>query len=210
MNKKLEYLQYGCGWSAPESWINFDSSPTLYFERLPLIGKAYTKNKDRFPKNVLYGDIVKGLPVRREYYKGVYASHVLEHLTLHDFKIAVHNTYRILRPGGIFRLVVPDMHFIADKYIKSNSNQAVHTLMREASLGCEHKTKGLINKLISLFGNSAHLWMWDFKSIQFELHNVGFVNIRKCDFGDCDDTMFKFVEDESRFINALAVEAIRN
>jgi hypothetical protein len=209
MNKKLEYLQYGCGWSAPESWINYDSSPTLYFERLPLVGKLYTKNKDRFPMNVLYGDIVKGLPVPIEYYRGIYASHVLEHLTLNDFSIAIQNTHKIMRSGGIFRLVVPDMQFIAEKYVKSKSINAVHTLMRDASLGCERKGNGFIQKIFYAFGNSAHLWMWDFKSIQFELQNAGFVNIRKCNFGDCDDKMFKFVEDESRFMNALAVEAMR-
>jgi hypothetical protein len=57
------YIQYGCGWSAPVEWTNFDASPTLRFERLPLIGSFYTKNKQRFPANVRYGDIVSGLPV---------------------------------------------------------------------------------------------------------------------------------------------------
>lgn len=56
------YLQYGCGWCAPEGWLNFDASPTLRFERLPLIGRLHTRNAERFPANVRYGDVVKGLP----------------------------------------------------------------------------------------------------------------------------------------------------
>jgi len=56
------YVQYGCGFCAPKDWTNFDSSPTLRWERLPVIGKLYTKNSQRFPLGVLYGDIVKGLP----------------------------------------------------------------------------------------------------------------------------------------------------
>ena len=58
-----QYVQYGCGWSAPKEWRNFDASLTLRFERLPLIGHLYTKNESRFPGNVEYGDIVKGLPI---------------------------------------------------------------------------------------------------------------------------------------------------
>jgi hypothetical protein len=38
--------------STGERWINVDSSPTLYFERIPVIGKLYTKNEKRFPENV--------------------------------------------------------------------------------------------------------------------------------------------------------------
>ena len=53
------YVQYGCGFSAPEGWKNFDASPTLQFERLPVIGRLFTKNASRFPENVRYGDIVK-------------------------------------------------------------------------------------------------------------------------------------------------------
>ncbi len=94
-----KYLQYGCGWSAPKGWRNFDASPTLRFERLPLIGRLYTRNGQRFPENVEYGDIVKGLPVAAQSFHGVYCSHVLEHLSLADFRTALINTWRILKTG---------------------------------------------------------------------------------------------------------------
>ena len=50
-----KYVQYGCRWSAPSRWQNFDASPTLRFERTPLIGRPYTKNQSRFPSNAEYG-----------------------------------------------------------------------------------------------------------------------------------------------------------
>jgi hypothetical protein len=73
-----EYVQFGSGFSAPEGWLNFDISPTLRFERLPLIGKLCTCNMQRFRRNVLYGDIVKGLPIPDGSCRGIYCSHVLE------------------------------------------------------------------------------------------------------------------------------------
>jgi len=111
MMRNSYYVQYGCGWSAPVGFRNFDASPTLRFERLPLLGKLYTKNNSRFPENVEYGDIVKGLPVPPTSCEAVYCSHVLEHLSLDDFRKALRNTHRILKSGGTFRLVVPDLDY---------------------------------------------------------------------------------------------------
>jgi len=111
-----EYIQYRCGWSAPAGWRNFDASPTLRFERLPLIGKIYTKNKARFPDNVEYGDIVKGLPVKDSSCEAVYCSHVLEHLSCEDFRRALKNTFEMLGSGGVYRLVVPDLEHYIQNY----------------------------------------------------------------------------------------------
>ena len=135
------YIQYGCGFSSPRGWRNFDASPTLRFERLPILGKLYTKNDKRFPSNVEYGDIVKGLPVKINSCKGVYCSHILEHLSLNDFRIALRNTHRILRPGGVFRFVLPDLEYHINKYHNSNSANASQLFMQETFLGYEYRPK---------------------------------------------------------------------
>lgn len=95
-------VQFGCGLSAPESWQNFDNSPTLRLQKLPLIGIFIKgKNIPLFPKNVRYGDIVSGLPIKNGSCDVIYCSHVLEHLSLQDFRIAIKNTYNYLKPDGI-------------------------------------------------------------------------------------------------------------
>jgi hypothetical protein len=106
---KYEYVQYGCGDCAPTSSLNFDCSPTLRFERLPLIGQLYTRNEQRFPQNVLYGELVKGLPIPVGVCGGIFCSYVLEHLSLEEFRVALGGTFEHLRPGGTFRLVLPDL-----------------------------------------------------------------------------------------------------
>ena len=94
---------------AGAGWRNFDASPTLRIERLPLVGRFVKLNPQRFPDAVEYGDVVRGLPVPDASCAAVYASHVLEHLTLADFRVALAHTYRMLAPRGLFRLVVPDL-----------------------------------------------------------------------------------------------------
>src|SRR6266487_4619922 len=102
------YVQYGCGISAPAGWLNFDASPRLRLERIPGVRAILGSTMGLlFPPNVRFGDIVRGLPIPDGNAYGVYCSHVLEHLAREDLAPALRNTLRILRPGGIFRLVVP-------------------------------------------------------------------------------------------------------
>lgn len=205
------YVQYGCSWSAPEGWTNFDSSFTLKWERLPLLGR-YTKNSTRFPDYVLQGDIVEGLPVPDESCLGVYASHVLEHLTLEDFHKALDNTYRILSKGGIFRLIVPDLERAAREYVANldrGQPDANATFLKETHLGKKSQERGFMGLGKKLFNTSSHLWMWDKYSMSAALAGHGFQSIRPCSFGDCEDPMFSIVEDKGRFDKAVAIEARR-
>jgi predicted SAM-dependent methyltransferase len=203
---ELLYVQYGCGWSAPTGWRNFDASPTLRFERLPLIGQLHTKNQSRFPSNVEYGDIVKGLPIPPQSCNGIYCSHVLEHLSLDDFRIALRHTHEMLQPGGTFRLVLPDLEYFVKQYLDNPASDAALSFMRETYLGIEKRNKDIKGFILSWLGNSQHLWMWDYKSIKVELENAGFVDIRNASFGDSVDPMFQTVEERGRWENCLGVE----
>ena len=169
----------------------------------------YTKNKSRFPKSVEYGDIVTGLPLPDDSCKVMYCSHVLEHLSLEGFRKALKNTYAKLQHGGIFRLVLPDLEFEIKQYFADHSCDAALSFMRTTSLGQEVEERNLKNFLISWLGNSAHLWMWDYKSIEQELINAGFVDIRRAYFGDSSDEMIDRVEDESRWDNCLGAVCVK-
>ena len=205
--KDGRFVQYGCGWACPpNSWRNFDASPTLRFERIPLVGKLYTKNASRFPDYVEYGDIVEGLPVGSRSCIAVYCSHVLEHLSLQDFRKALENTRAILRDGAIFRLVLPDLEYAVKKYCTDSSSDAAVRFLSETALGRERRSRGLKELASEWLGNSQHLWMWDYKSIRAELENAGFRDIRRAQFGDSMEPMFGEVEELDRWEDCLGVE----
>ena len=206
-----KYLEYGCGWAgpAPEGWRSFDASPTLRLERLPLIGRFVRKNRRRFPANVEFGDIVRGLPVAEASFDGVYCSHVLEHLALADFRTALNNTFRLLKPGGVFRLVVPDLAFLAHRYVNDPSPDAAHKFMEATNLGSRRRERGAVGFAVAWFGHSRHLWMWDFEAMREELRRAGFTELRKARIGDAEDPAFREVEDEGRWENCLGMECKR-
>jgi predicted SAM-dependent methyltransferase len=204
------YVQYGCGLAAPPEWTNFDASFTLKWERVPVVGKLGTKNAQRFPSNVKAGDIVKGLPVPDRSCRGVYASHVLEHLTLSEFHAALDNTKKVLREGGIFRLVVPDLEWAAREYLRrvdAGDPAANDFFLEETCLGRRERRKSLRGILYDALATSAHGWMWDSSSLARALNEHGFHDVRRCSFGDCEDPMFALVEDIRRFDRAVAMEA---
>lgn len=200
------FVQYGCGWSGPTGWRNFDASPTLRFERIPLLGRLYMRNKQRFPDSVEFGDILRGLPIAMESCDGVYCSHVLEHLSLEDLRVALRNTLKMLRPGGTFRMVLPDLEVYARRYVENPSPGAACLFMRETSLGKVRRGRGWRSLLVEFMGNSQHLWMWDYPSLAAELGEAGFMGIRRARCGDSTESAFHEVEDPARWENQLGIE----
>lgn len=206
------YVQYGCGIMAPADWVNFDSSPTLQLQRIPLLG-LFTKKKVVFPPNVKYGDIVKGLPgITDGSCDAVYCSHVLEHLSMKDFYKALENTYKVLKKGGIFRCVLPDLEWSINRYIeqkKANNWYASIEFMQSTMLGLEERPVSIKDRLIYAWGNSGHLWMWDEASLKQSLERYGYSSIRPCIFNDSKEEAFKLVEQESRFVSFIAFECVK-
>lgn len=204
------YVQYGCGLSAPEQWINYDASPTLQIQKAPLIGGLLKSNLNtEFPSNVVYGDIIKGLPEEVNSVDGLYCSHTLEHLSLADMRRSLANSFAVLKKGGIFRCVVPDLEYAAREYIRrldAGDESASMFFMENTLLGVENRPRGAKGLVGSYFGNSHHLWMWDRKSLAKELRNAGFIEVRECKFNDSEDEMFKHVENAGRFEQAVALE----
>jgi hypothetical protein len=210
-------VQYGCGLSCPAGWQNFDSSARLRLERIPgIAGVIRASGKGLFPAAVRYGDIVKGLSIAGGSVEALYCSHVLEHLDRESIVSALANSLALLKPGGTFRLVVPDLTWRAERFLSEQDQgncYAADNFMEGTYLGDTKPHATLTQKLRRAFGNSAHLWMYDYALLCQLLADAGFAEIRRCKFGDSEIEAFSAVEDESRFIDAgveeLAIEARR-
>jgi len=200
------YVQYGCGFCAPASWRNFDASPTLRFERIPMVGSLYSRNASRFPDNVEYGDIVRGLPVADGSCRAIYCSHVLEHLSLEEFRRALRNTRALLQDDAIFRLVMPDFEECVNDYTSSHDAEAAIRFMSSSGLGTEARPRSPGSVLSALFGHARHHWLWDFKAARLELERSGFREIRRARYGDSTESRFADVEEEARWTHCLGIE----
>lgn len=92
-------VNLGCGRRRHPDWTNCDLVPD--------------------GPDVLTVDITQGLPFDAETCDAVYASHVLEHVAVGEACRFVAEIWRVLKPGGVVRLVVPDLEGIARAYLAS-------------------------------------------------------------------------------------------
>lgn len=200
-------LQIGAGLDGPAEWLNVDASPTLRLQRLPVAGR-WLRNvtKPRFSSTIAYGDVVRGLPLSARSVDIVYSSHVLEHLALDDFRTALVEIHRVLRPGGVFRSVLPDLGHEVQRYLRSEAPDRASEFMRSTLLGLERRERGLMGALRGWLGNSQHLWMWDYRSMEHRLAQAGFVDIRPARFGDSSEPAFRDVESPDRWQDSLGFE----
>jgi len=200
-------VQFGCGLCSPEGWLNYDSSPTLRLQRVPILGSLVPSGPyGRFPASVRYGDIVKGLPLHDNAAELLYCSHVLEHLSLTDLRVALRNCRRVLGPGGTFRLVLPDIEYLAKQYCNDECSEAAIRFMDDTLLGRKTRPRGVGGVVRDWLGNSRHLWMWDYKGLAAELRDAGFTSIRRAAYNDSSFEAFRLVETADRWENALGIE----
>lgn len=70
--------------------------------------------------------------IPNEFHDAVFASHVLEHLYAHEVASALAEFYRVLKPGGIVDIRVPDLQSIGGKIAM---DQAGDTLYQNGTFG---------------------------------------------------------------------------
>jgi hypothetical protein len=133
----------------------------------------------------------------------------LEHLSLQDFRLALKETRRILRPGGVFRLVMPDLRVMASEYLADSQPRAAVAFVRDTHMGREKSPRSFLGILRGWIGNAKHLWLWDFESTKEELADLGFESIRRARFQDSSTPAFRLVEKEGRYIRAFGIECFR-
>lgn len=100
----MKLVNVGCGSVFHPTWINLDYAPSS--------------------PEVRACDLRCGLPLGTGEAGAVYHSHVLEHLTPEDGEAFLRECHRVLRPGGIVRIAVPDLEGLARAYLDALDDPA--------------------------------------------------------------------------------------
>ncbi|HWN87851.1 MAG TPA: methyltransferase domain-containing protein, partial [Chitinophagaceae bacterium] len=95
---KLKYLNLACGTKIHNDWVNVDFSSSD-----PTVIKCNLLNGINFPDNS---------------FSVIYHSQFIEHLPKEKAIDFMKECYRVLKPGGIMRVVTPDLENIARNYLR--------------------------------------------------------------------------------------------
>lgn len=194
-NNKI-LLNLGCGSVRPVGWINTDSSLNAHIQRIPIIGKSLGKllhNVEYDSDNVVYMNLNKRWRYRTGNVDIVYASHLFEHLTLKSASLFLSEAYRCLRPGGVIRIVVPDLYQICKKYVNEYDSDTFDKSSTEFVMWAinmhregQYGNPGFFKKLIYEWQGypHQHKYMYDPKSLSTLLASFGFVNLHLAQYGE--------------------------
>ena len=144
----MKKINLGCGWrNFGEEWIHID-------------GGNYN--------HLNYKDITK-LEFEDNSVDLIYASHVLEYFDIIEVKPILHEWRRVLKPGGILRIAVPDF-------------ESMNRLYHNGKV----KLKDIIGPLYGkmLMGNKTiyHKTTYDYESLHLLLDELAYNDIQRYDW----------------------------
>ncbi len=122
-------LNLGCGTRTEWTWNNIDCSPyarlahhrrfARFLHAVGILCDWRYKNLLCVDPDIICWDIRKGLPFKDNVFDVVYHSHFITHVHRDMAAYVTRECYRVLKPGGIIRVVTPDLLMIVHRYIKS-------------------------------------------------------------------------------------------
>lgn len=153
-----EHLQLGCGTSRLEGFVNSD----FYSNK-----SADAGIDARFP-----------LPFDDDTWRGIYAHHVVEHLSYEDGDLLFRECLRTLKPGGVFRMIVPDLEIFLRLYLAEDAatRQEIFRLYPPHAME-SFALKTPLEMVDLVFRDNKynrHLSAWDWETANTRLRDVGF------------------------------------
>ena len=166
-------LQIGCGPYPLKGWLNTGISL----------------------KECWYGaylDAGKPFPFQEDTFNYVYSEHLFEHLTYQQAVNMLKESYRVLKPGGIFRIATPDLKFLLRLY--KEPEKPIHKDYIEYSAKAG-KVPPMPVFVISRFHTEwGHQIIYDKETLTKLLMDVGFTDIVSCEVGKSEHKALNGVE----------------
>jgi predicted SAM-dependent methyltransferase len=174
-------LNWGCGAAGEAGWINSDirEGPGIQYP----------------------ADILDGLPLEPDSFDYVVSIHALQELAYPDLLAALAELRRVLKPGGVLRLGLPDMEKGFRAYHRGDRDYFEIPDSEVVSLGAKLAVQ------LTWYGYSRSLFNWEF--IQELLLKAGFRSVHRSRFGETGSPHAGIVELDSREDESLFVEAVK-
>jgi len=203
-------LNLGCGTKTSPRTTNIDWSIHARLRRNP-VGRHLApvflneERRELFSRmdDVLVHDLKKGIPAPDATADAAYHSHVLEHIDRDAVPAFFAEIRRVLKPGGVHRIAVPDLEGYAREYLESlgkgledsaarerhdaTVSQMILQMVRREASGTSHQAP-LQRRVENLLLGDArkrgetHMWMWDRVNLPAALDRAGFSDVAIVDW----------------------------
>lgn len=207
----MTVLNLGCGYQTSERCTNIDWSLPVRLKGsrvgrmvAPVVITGSRREAyDAMDGDVMRHDLRKGIPFPDKSVDGVYHSHLMEHLDRDVVPTFLAEVKRVLKPGGVHRIVVPDLEHETRRYLASlddslagrsspNEHEAnihllIEQMVRKESWGTSHQSRLRRRTENTLLGDArkrgeTHQWMYDRVSLPAILVEAGFTDPKVASF----------------------------
>lgn len=198
-------LNLGCGPQVVPGWINVDYALGARLASKPLLKPVLRRlklfNVDWDPKIFIH-DLTRRLPWDDGSVEACYTSHTVEHFSREQGRFLVQEAFRVLKPGGVLRVIVPDLKHVIERY-QSGELPAEDLVERLDVLYGPGKTG--MKKLLAPLVEFPHKCMYDTEAMLRLLRGCGFIAEARGPFDSAIEDI-RSIELADRTSHAVVVE----
>ena len=198
-------LNLGCGSQLGDGGVNVDYALGARMAKLPLfrpLNSRLKMFKFDWDDRIYLHDLTKPFPWPSNSADAIYSSHTLEHLSREDGRRFLSECHRVLRAGGLIRIVVPDLREAVTDYLEGRVKADDFV----EQLGVLYIPGGSpLKRKLAPFVQFPHKCMYDTRRLVEILGEIGFDAAARQPF-DSGIEGLEQVELENRTHHAVIVE----
>jgi predicted SAM-dependent methyltransferase len=188
------WVNVGSGPSCPPGWMSMDGSWQAWLAgRRALAGAARLitgRAVGHWPTGIVCRDVRRGLGLAPGAASVVFSSHVIEHLHREDALRFLADAHQALHPGGICRVVTPDLAALVDVYVGSRRDDpSAGDRLQDALLLHPQQSphaRPILGWYRRMTAFDHHKWVYDGASLSALFREAGFREPRVCAFLESD------------------------
>lgn len=125
-------------------------------------------------------DVRAGLPFDDDVVDMIFSCHMLEHLNYDEGASLLKECQRVLKPGGVIRVLVPDVGGLIVRYNKQPSTKLHPGLSAFDELSPQAAARTMpMQKLYELAVGGGHQALYDWKTLHAMMESAGFDDVQK-------------------------------
>jgi predicted SAM-dependent methyltransferase len=188
------WVNVGSGPSCPPGWMSIDGSWQAWLARRGVLSRTarWITGRDvgHWPAGIVCRDVRRGLGLRPASAAVIFSSHLIEHLHRADALRLLRHAHEALQPGGVCRVVTPDLQALVDGYVAARHRDPAAGDRLQAALLLHPAQPPDTNRVLGLYRHLTafdhHKWVYDAASLTALFREAGFAEPRICAFLDSD------------------------
>jgi predicted SAM-dependent methyltransferase len=128
-------------------------------------------------------DLRRGLPLEVESCELIYSSHFFEHLEYGQGLRLMRDCFRALKPGGTFRLALPNFRGLFEAYLKGDEAYVDGINIREVLPEVEPGTETFVDHInYGVYQYGEHKYIYDEDKLILILKRIGYSRVAASDY----------------------------